>query len=155
MAFHVLEQHQRLALAPAAAWSFFADPANLPLITPPDLNFVVTGGGQQPIYPGQIITYTVSPILGIPLAWMTEITQVREGAYFIDEQRLGPYALWHHQHHFRAIAGGVEMRDLIHYRLPAGILGRLAHAVAVRRQLAGIFRYRQQVLARRFGELPY
>ncbi|MBM3280160.1 MAG: SRPBCC family protein [Candidatus Handelsmanbacteria bacterium] len=155
MAFHVLDQTQRLALAPAAAWRFFTDPANLALITPPYLGFVITGGAEQPVYAGQIITYKVSPLLGIPLTWMTEITQVREGAYFIDEQRLGPYALWHHQHHFRAVTGGVEMRDLVHYRLRGGPWGRLVHRLAVRRQLEGIFRFRRQVLAQRFGELPY
>ncbi|CAK9252042.1 unnamed protein product [Sphagnum jensenii] len=83
------------------------------------------------MFAGQIITYTVSPILGIPLFWMTEITHVREREYFIDEQRFGPYALWHHKHFFRAVPGGTEMTDLLDYKLPLGFLGNIAHALFV------------------------
>lgn len=106
------------------------------------------------MYPGQIIAYTVSPLLGIPLYWMTEITHVREQQFFVDEQRVGPYALWHHQHHFKAIPNGVEMKDIVHYKLPLGWLGQLGNALFVRRQLESIFDYRWNVLEERFGKMP-
>ncbi|MCG7858958.1 SRPBCC family protein, partial [Flavihumibacter sediminis] len=94
------------------------------------------------MYPGQIIEYTVKPLFGIPLYWMTEITHVEEGKYFVDEQRFGPYSLWHHQHHFREVPGGVEMTDIVHYKIPLWILGDIANALFVRKQLQGIFDYR-------------
>jgi len=103
------------------------------------------------MYPGQVITYTVKPLLGIPLFWMTEITHVQEGKYFVDEQRFGPYALWHHQHHFKEVDGGVEMIDIVHYKLPLGPLGSLANFLFVRKQLKGIFDYRLRFLETHFG----
>lgn len=105
------------------------------------------------MYTGQIITYTVKPILGIPLFWMTEITHVETGRFFIDEQRVGPYTIWHHQHHFQPIPGGVEMTDLVHYKLPLGPLGLLANAWLVRRQLNEIFNFRYQKLETLFGKM--
>ena len=102
------------------------------------------------MYAGQLIEYRVSPLLGIPLYWMTEITQVVEGKYFIDEQRFGPYALWHHQHHFREVAGGVEMTDIVHYKIPLGILGALADRLFVHQKLKQIFDYRFQAVSQLF-----
>lgn len=122
-------------------------------MTPPYLNLKFTnelyGDGM---YPGQVITYRVKPLFGIPLFWLTEITHVVEGRFFVDEQRFGPYSLWHHQHHFREIDGGVEMTDIVHYKLPLGPLGRLANALFVRRQLEGIFRFRYQKVEEVFGK---
>lgn len=106
------------------------------------------------MYPGQIIMYTVKPLAGIPLFWMTEITQVESGRYFVDEQRVGPYSLWHHQHHFKAIPGGVEMTDLVHYRIPLGPLGDLANLLFVRRELEEIFDFRRKKLESVFGVMP-
>lgn len=107
------------------------------------------------MYAGQVITYTVKPILGIPLFWMTEITHVQDGSFFVDEQRVGPYALWHHQHHFQVIPGGVEMTDLVHYKVPLGWLGNLANLIFVRRQLQGIFEFRRVKLEALFGKLDH
>lgn len=107
----------------------------------------------EKIYAGQIIMYTVRPLLNIQLFWMTEITHVEPGAFFVDEQRIGPYRLWHHQHRFRAIPGGTEMTDLVHYQLPLGPLGTLAHRLFVRRQLEGIFEYRRTALEKVFGKM--
>jgi ligand-binding SRPBCC domain-containing protein len=104
------------------------------------------------MYPGQVITYNVKPVLGIPLFWMTEITHVARPRFFVDEQRRGPYALWHHEHHFKPVAGGVEMTDLIHYAIPFGVLGRLAHALFVKKQLHEIFAYRYQKAETLFGK---
>ncbi len=103
------------------------------------------------MYAGQLIEYRVAPVLGIPLYWMTEITHVVEGKYFIDEQRFGPYTLWHHQHHFRAVDGGVEMTDLIHYKIPLGIIGRVANMLFVRQKLNDIFNYRYEKVKELFG----
>ena len=106
----------------------------------------------QKMYTGQIITYTVKPLLGIPLFWMTEIKHVEEGKFFVDEQRVGPYAIWHHQHHFKAVPGGVEMTDLVHYQIPLGLLGDFANWVFVRRQLNEIFDFRRKRLEDLFGK---
>ncbi len=104
------------------------------------------------MYPGQIIEYKVRPMLGIPVYWMTEITHVEKEKYFVDEQRFGPYALWHHQHHFKAIEGGVEMTDIIHYKVPMGILGDIANSLFVDRSLKNIFRYRHKAVEQKFGK---
>jgi ligand-binding SRPBCC domain-containing protein len=105
------------------------------------------------MYPGQVIEYTVKPVLGIPLYWMTEITHVKEGEYFIDEQRYGPYSLWHHQHHFKEISGGVEMTDIVHYKVPFWFLGDIANTLFVKQQLKKIFDYRFKAINNRFGSL--
>jgi ligand-binding SRPBCC domain-containing protein len=123
-------------------WEFFSSPANLAVITPPGMGFNITSPPETRMYPGQIITYTVKPLAGIPVQWVTEITHVKEGEYFVDEQRSGPYALWHHKHFFRETEGGVEMTDVVHYALPFGIFGRIALPL-VRSKLHGIFAFRK------------
>ena len=134
-------------------WAFFSDARNLLAVTPPHLNLKVTNEvWGQTVYAGQVMTYKVKPLLGIPLSWMTEITHVEEKSYFVDEQRKGPYKLWHHQHHFRAVEGGVEMTDLVHYRLPFGPLGSIAHGLIVKEELEKIFTYRYQKIVELFGE---
>jgi ligand-binding SRPBCC domain-containing protein len=154
MSVHTLKRVQRLPISVEKAWDFFSSPMNLKEITPAHMGFHVTSDPEfssKKMYAGQVITYTVSPLFGIPLFWMTEITQVQEGVFFVDEQRVGPYALWHHQHHFKAIPGGVEMTDLVHYRVPLGWLGDFANWLLVRRQLEGIFGYRWKKLEEVFG----
>lgn len=146
-----LECRQTLSLTPAAAWDFFSRPDNLARITPPDLGFVVTSQLPERMYAGMIVSYRVAPFGGITVPWVTEITHVREREFFVDEQRSGPYRFWHHQHHFRAVAGGVEMTDLVHYQLPFGRLGDLMAGVLVERRVAAIFAYRRRVLAELFG----
>ena len=103
------------------------------------------------MYPGQIIEYMVRPILGIPLYWMTEITHVQDKQYFIDEQRFGPYRLWHHQHHFKEAEGGVEMTDIVHYKLPLWLLGDIAQVLIVKKQLQEIFDFRFAAVKQLFG----
>jgi ligand-binding SRPBCC domain-containing protein len=125
------------------AWDFFSKPDNLPEITPKHLGFEITSKHHgSRMYAGQVIEYKVKPLFGIPMYWMTEITHVEDRKFFVDEQRFGPYTLWHHQHHFREVPDGVEMTDIVHYRLPMWILGDLAHGLFVRRQLQTIFDYR-------------
>lgn len=103
------------------------------------------------MYPGQIIEYIVKPLLAIPMYWMTEITHVEEGKYFVDEQRYGPYSLWHHQHHFREVPNGVEMTDIVHYKIPCWFLGDIANALIVKKQLRKIFEFRYQTIEKKFG----
>ena len=106
----------------------------------------------EEVYAGQVMTYTVKPLLNSPLAWMTENTHVEPLKYFVDEQRKGPYKLWHHQHHFKAIKGGVEMIDIVHYRLPFGFMGNIANGLLVKKELEKIFMYRYQKIIELFGE---
>jgi ligand-binding SRPBCC domain-containing protein len=136
------------------AWDYFSRPDNLKEITPIHLGFVIKSRHHgEKMYAGQIIEYTVKPVLGIPLYWMTEITHVEEGKYFIDEQRFGPYSLWHHQHHFREVAGGVEMTDIVHYKVPFWFLGDVANNLLVKKQLKQIFDFRYKVVEEKFGRL--
>lgn len=137
------------------AWDFFSKPDNLKDITPNNLGFVIRSKHHGPrMYAGQVIEYTVSPVLGIPLYWMTEITHVQDKQFFVDEQRFGPYSLWHHQHHFEAVEGGVKMTDIVHYKLPLWWLGDLANALFVKAQLRQIFSFRFQKNAELFGAWP-
>lgn len=155
MSVYTLKRVQHLPITLETAWDFFSNPENLKIITPAHMGFQVSSDPEfstAKMYAGQVITYTVKPLLGIPLFWMTEITHVQEGRFFVDEQRVGPYALWHHQHHFKSIAGGVEMTDLVHYRLPLGWLGNFAHWLFVKRQLKAIFDYRWNKLEEMFGK---
>jgi len=156
MSVHSLKRVQHLPISIEKAWEFFSNPQNLSAITPANMGFNITSDpdfSARKTYAGQVITYTVKPLLGIPLFWMTEITQVQEGQFFVDEQRVGPYTLWHHQHHFKPIPGGVEMTDLIHYRVPLGWIGDFANWLFVRRQLEGIFNYRWKKLEEVFGPM--
>ena len=114
-----------LPLSREQAWDFFSVPENLGRITPPEMNFVIRSGGGMRTHAGQIIAYRVSPVAGIPTPWVTEISHVVEGEYFVDEQRFGPYAFWHHLHRFTPEDGGVRMDDVLHYKLPLGPLGEV------------------------------
>ncbi len=131
-------------------WKFFSAPENLQKITPGYMKFRVLTETPAEIYEGLIIAYKISPVMHIPLSWVTEITVVEDQRYFVDEQRQGPYKMWHHEHHFKAVEGGVEMTDIVSYSLPFGILGKLAHRLFVRKQLEGIFDYRFQEVEKRF-----
>jgi ligand-binding SRPBCC domain-containing protein len=144
---------QKIPVSLETAWDFFSKPDNLKDITPANLGFnIVSKHHGEKMYAGQIIEYKVSPILGIPLYWMTEITNVEDQKYFVDEQRFGPYGMWHHQHHFKAIDGGVEMTDIVHYKLPLFFLGDIANVILVKSQLRGIFNYRYQAVDAKFGK---
>lgn len=130
------------------AWAFFSRPENLNRITPEDMDFEILSdiSGMQ-MYPGMIVRYKVRPVFNIPMNWVTEITHVQDRKYFIDEQRFGPYALWHHQHHFQEKDGGVLMTDILHYAIPFGPLGKIANALLVDKRVEEIFRYREKVIS--------
>ena len=138
-----LKTVQKIPVSLDKAWDFFSDPKNLQAITPGNLGFkIISKHDGDTMYAGQVIEYIVKPVMGMPLYWMTEITQVSDKKYFIDEQRFGPYSLWHHQHHFKEENGFVEMTDIIHYKLPFWFLGDIANWLFVRKQLKQIFQYR-------------
>jgi ligand-binding SRPBCC domain-containing protein len=135
------------------AWDFFCSPLNLAKITPAEMSFVVTSDYKQgdKIYAGMIITYRITPLPGVKMNWMTEITHVKEKAYFVDEQRFGPYALWHHQHHFKQAEGGVQMTDLLDYAIPYGFIGRAVNHLVVAGKIKSLFDYRQAAIEQLFG----
>lgn len=153
MAVFQLKFTQDLKADHEELWQFISAPANLKEITPDYMGFDIRTDVPERMYPGLIIAYTVRPLLGIPTSWVTEITHVDEGNYFVDEQRHGPYAIWHHEHHLEVIDGGVRMHDIITYRPPFGILGRWTNTWLIAPKLKEIFSYRKQVLKDRFGEV--
>ncbi len=150
--FH-LYARQVLPISMEEAWEFLSNPANLSVITPPHMGFKILSGSDRPMFAGQIIQYIVSPFKGINTHWVTEITHVKEGEYFVDEQRFGPYSLWHHKHFIKPHPQGVDMEDLIDYKLPFGFLGRLMHPILVKGQLKKIFEFREQKLTELFGRV--
>ena len=152
MATYSLKMVQNIPVSIEKAWEFFSNPGNLQTITPASMGFnIVSKHHGDKMYAGQLIEYKVKPILGIPVYWMTEITHVVDKKYFIDEQRFGPYQLWHHQHHFQEIEGGVQMTDIVHYRIPYGVIGNIANKLFVQKQLRNIFNYRFQKVEEIFG----
>ena len=152
MKIYTLHKKQNLPISKEKAWEFLSNPRNLKTITPEYMSFDIISGADKPMFPGQIIQYIVTPIAGIKTKWVTEITHVKEGEYFVDEQRFGPYALWHHKHFINEIDGGVEMEDIIDYKVPMGILGQFVHPFLVKPKLEEIFEYRQKKLIELFGE---
>lgn len=135
------------------AWNFFSDARNLEAITPEGMGFnIISRHHGEKMYAGQLIEYTLKPLLGIKMYWMTEITHVENKLLFVDEQRFGPYSLWHHQHHFKEVPGGVEMTDIIHYKIPFWFLGDIAHSLFVKKMLNNIFDYRYKKVAELFGK---
>jgi len=151
MAAHVLERSQFMPITLQQAWAFFSSPRNLAVITPPEMGFVIHAPfDDRPTHTGQLINYTVKPMLGIPLKWTTLIQEVQEPVRFVDTQLSGPYKRWWHQHAFEAVEGGVMMHDRVEYELPLGPLGELAHGLFVKRKLEGIFAFRNAALKRLF-----
>ncbi len=152
MKLYRLETVQNLPISQKEAWDFLSDPKNLKHITPEYMGFEILSGASDKMYAGQIIQYIVTPVMSIPTKWITEITHVDEGKYFVDEQRFGPYALWHHKHFIKPIHKGVEMIDIIDYKIPFGILGQLVHPIIVAPKLKEIFEFRKHALNEMFGE---
>ncbi|WP_299126310.1 SRPBCC family protein [uncultured Winogradskyella sp.] len=152
MKIYTLHKKQNLPISVEEAWEFLSSPKNLKTITPDYMGFSILSGADRPMFSGQIIQYIVTPVLGIKTKWVTEITHVKDKEYFVDEQRFGPYALWHHKHFIKAIDGGVEMEDIIDYKVPMGILGQLVHPILVKPKLEEIFSYRTKKLEELFGK---
>ena len=153
MKIYTKSSKQNIPISLEEAWVFLSNPSNLKEITPPYMGFNILSGADREMYPGQIIQYIVTPVLGIKAKWVTEITHVIDKKYFVDEQRFGPYAFWHHKHFIREIPGGVEMEDIIDYKVPMGILGQLVHPFLVKPKLDEIFEYRRKKLIELFGDI--
>ena len=151
MAFYQLIRQQFVPATIEEVWDFISSPKNLKEITPDYMGFdIISENLPEKMYAGMIIAYKVRPLLKFPMTWVTEITHVVEKRYFVDEQRVGPYALWHHQHLIEPHETGVMMKDIVTYRPPLGFLGSIANLLMIRRQLEGIFSYREKALKKRF-----
>jgi ligand-binding SRPBCC domain-containing protein len=151
---HRIHRDQIIPTSPAEVWRFFCDPRNLNVITPPDMEFEIIQGGGVEMYAGQLIEYRVQFMPGLHSQWLTEIAHVREGRYFVDEQRIGPYRFWYHEHLFDPVDGGVRMTDHVTYVVPYGILGDLLNRIWIRRRLEGIFDFRSARIDELFGRIP-
>jgi ligand-binding SRPBCC domain-containing protein len=153
MAFYQFTSEQKIPASIDQVWDFIATPMNLRDITPEYMGFEVTSQQRSDkMYPGMIISYKVSPLLGIKMTWVTEITQVKDRSYFVDEQRIGPYAMWHHEHQIEAIEGGVLMSDIVSYQPPFGFLGAIANTLMIRNKLKEIFEFRTKAVEKKFGK---
>ena len=152
MKVYKLQRTQKLPISLETAWTFLCQPKNLQQLTPPSINLTITSDVPEHIYPGLIITYQLKIYKVFYFKWTTEITQSERLSYFIDEQRFGPYKFWHHEHRLQSIDGWVEIKDVVHYALPFGILGRMVHFGWIRNQLDDIFDYRYDILDNQFPE---
>ena len=152
MKIYTLHQTQKLPISLETAWDFLCNPANLSKLTPPEMNMTIISGADRAMYAGQVLQYSVTPFAGFKTKWVSEITQYEDKKYFVDLQLYGPYAFWHHKHFVNEIDGGVEMEDIIDYKVPFGILGRLVHPILVKPKLDAIFNFRTQKLEEIFGK---
>ncbi|MFC6095261.1 cell division inhibitor [Flavobacterium qiangtangense] len=152
MKLYSIHTKQNLPVSLEEAWNFIANPKNLEVITPKSMGFKTLSGDEKEMFAGQIIHYHITPLFGIKLQWVTEITHVQDKKFFVDEQRFGPYAFWHHKHFLKEIPGGVEMEDIVHYKVPMGILGQMVHPFLVKPKLDEIFAFRQKKLVELFGD---
>ena len=153
MHMQVKKWEMTLPITLEEAWQFFSRPENLGQITPPEMNFKVLSDLQSvPMYAGMVIRYRLTPLLGIPASWVTEITQVNEPFYFVDEQRFGPYRYWHHEHHFEIKDDGILMTDLLHYVVPFGFIGKWIDKWLISKKIDQIFAYRKNILAKMFTQ---
>ena len=133
-------------------WGFISSPNNLEKITPNYMHFDITSNNKdQAMYPGMIIAYRVTPLFNLPLKWITEITHVKEKEFFVDEQRIGPYKMWHHEHIFKIKENGVLMTDIITYIPPFGLLGKLANYLFIKKKVIRIFDYRNKIINQIFN----
>jgi len=151
MGVYTLKASQKIPASKEEVWDFISSPKNLKEITPDYMGFEIQTELPEKMYPGMMIQYKVSPILGIKMTWVTEITHVEHEKFFVDEQRVGPYSMWHHQHHIQEIPGGILMEDIIDYQPPMGLLGDIANSLFIARQLNEIFAYRKEAVEKRFG----
>jgi ligand-binding SRPBCC domain-containing protein len=151
MAYYQLHKTQFISASIREVWDFISSTENLKVITPEYMGFEVTSKDlPEKMYPGMIISYIVKPLLGIRMIWVTEITHIEEMKYFIDEQRIGPYSMWHHQHFIESSGEGVLMTDIVTYSPPLGFFGAIANKLFIRKQLDTIFDYRGEIVEKHF-----
>ena len=144
---YTLTSEQILPLSLEKAWEFFTLPTNLDKITPKEMEFRITNNPPNKTYKGQIITYKIGILPGISSNWITEITHLEDQQFFVDEQRFGPYAMWHHEHHFKEISENkVLMTDIVNFKMPFGILGDFFAGKLVKNKVKFIFESRYTIL---------
>lgn len=146
MSLYTLTFRSTIKASLPEAWEFFSDPRNLEKITPPELNFKILNHIPETAYDGLIIQYTVTPLFGVKLRWVTEITHFRPPYFFVDEQRYGPYAFWHHQHKFEEIPGGVRVLDEVNYRIGFGSLDPIINKFITKPKICEIFKFRENAM---------
>jgi ligand-binding SRPBCC domain-containing protein len=147
MAVHRLKDEILIKAPLEEVWSFFANPKNLQKITPDSMGFRHEfEPDAEMVYPGMLLVYKVSPLFGIPLTWVTEITEVEPKKRFVDNQRKGPFGMWHHIHEFESTSEGTLVRDLLYYKMPFGILGEMVHNLTVKKQTEEMFKFRKKAL---------
>jgi ligand-binding SRPBCC domain-containing protein len=148
MKLHRIHRRQVIPILITDAWEFFSNPVNLSKITPPWLNLTVISNIPRSMHSGMIISYRITPLTCMSTLWISEITHVEAPIYFVDEQRLGPFRFWHHQHVFKEVGRDVEIQDIVHYAMPLGPIGEMVYAISVRKKVEGIFDFRQKALER-------
>jgi len=149
---HTLQTKQFIKSDIQTVWDFMSSPENLEKITPTYMGFkILSDLNNSKMYPGQIIEYYVTPVAGIKMHWVTEITHVKNLEFFVDEQRFGPYAFWHHKHFLKQVDGGIEMIDIVHYKAPFGFIGRIANALFIEKKIKEIFDFRYKKLEEIFN----
>ena len=154
MSFYHIYFEQKIPQSLDVVWDFIANPKNLALITPPSMGLDITSKDlPEKIYTGMIISYIIKPLFGLKMLWLTEIKHLKEREYFVDEQRAGPYKLWHHQHKLTQFDGYVLMSDIVTYKPPYGLLGTIANSLVIRNKLDEIFRFRKEALEKKFGKI--
>lgn len=151
---HTFRTTQFIRTDPSTLWAFMSAPKNLSVITPTYMNFKILSNPDDLVhmYPGQIIEYYITPLLHIKMHWVTEITHVKENEFFVDEQRFGPYTFWHHKHFLKEVDGGVEMTDVLHYKLPFGFIGNIVNSFFVKKKIESIFEFRYNKLEELFNK---
>jgi ligand-binding SRPBCC domain-containing protein len=148
MKLHQIHRKQMIPISISEAWEFFSSPENLSTITPSWLNLTVISDLPRGMHSGMIISYRITPIVRMPTIWISEITHVNRPTYFVDEQRLGPFRFWHHQHVFKEVGRNVEIQDIVHYAMPLGPIGEMVYPISVRKKVDSIFDFRQKALER-------
>lgn len=151
MKMYRLSNTQKLPISLEEAWEFLSNPTQLENITTDELSFQKLHDIPDKMYEGMLMQLRLKPFLGIPIDWLTEITHIKEKEYFIDEQRVGPFRFWHHEHRVLPIEGGVEIQDTVHYVMPFSIFGRFVHWLFLRKQVENIFIYREETMEKVFG----
>jgi ligand-binding SRPBCC domain-containing protein len=156
MAFYQLHTKQLIRAPLDKVWDFISNPRNLKVITPEHMGFDITSRElPEKMYPGMIIRYTVKPLLGIKMVWVSEITHIEEKRFFVDQQRVGPYSVWHHQHLIEQQGEAVMMSDIVSYSPPMGFLGSIANRLFIQKQLESIFTYREKAVEQYFNNNFY
>lgn len=151
---HILHTKQLIKSDLTSVWAFISSPKNLAKITPEYMGFDIIGDlVNEKMFAGQIIEYHIKPIAGIKMHWVTEITQVKYLEYFVDNQKHGPYSIWHHKHFLKEVPGGVEMTDIVHYKLPFGILGKIINAIFIKKKIKQIFDFRYKKIEELFNKI--